>query len=92
MENPTTTDRDTEADRSPTQRSSLKSRHASALAKLMIERQDLRGTYAFADFIDDSLRCSALSANRPLGGHTVSRTAGPSRTGPAVRLLLSAGA
>ena len=59
MENPTTTDRDTEADRSVTQRNSLKSRHASALARLMIEREDLRGTYAFADFIDDSLRWSA---------------------------------
>jgi hypothetical protein len=58
MENPTTTDRDTEVDRSA-QRNSLKSRHASALARLMIEREDLRGTHAFADFIDDSLRWSA---------------------------------
>jgi hypothetical protein len=59
MENPTTTNRDTELDRVSTQRNSLKSRHASALAKLMIEREDLRGTHAFADFIDDSLRWSA---------------------------------
>lgn len=59
MENPTTTNRDSELDGVSTQRSSLKSRHASALAKLMIEREDLRGTHAFADFIDDSLRWSA---------------------------------
>jgi hypothetical protein len=59
MENPTTTDRDHEIDRIAQQRSSLKSRHASALAKLMIEREDLRGAHAFADFIDDSLRWSA---------------------------------
>lgn len=59
MENPTTTDRDTELDRVAKQRNSLKSRHASALAKLMIEREDLRGAHAFADFVDDSLRWSA---------------------------------
>ena len=59
MENPTTTDRDNELDRIVKQRNSLRSRHASALAKLMIEREDLRGTHAFADFVDDSLRWSA---------------------------------
>jgi hypothetical protein len=59
MENPTTTNRDTELDRIAKQRTSLKSRHASALAKLMIDREDLRGTHAFADFVDDSLRWSA---------------------------------
>lgn len=59
MENPTTTDRDQELDRVAQQRNSLKSRHASALAKLMVERQDLRGTYAFADFVDESLRWTA---------------------------------
>jgi hypothetical protein len=59
MENPTTTDKDLELDRVVSQRSSLKSRHASALARLMIEREDLRGTHAFADFVDDSLRWSA---------------------------------
>jgi len=50
---------DHELDRTTVQRHSLKIRHASALAKLMEERQDLRGTYAFADFVDDSLRWSA---------------------------------
>lgn len=59
MENPTTTDRDMELDRIAQQRNSLKSRHASALSKLMIEREDLRGTYAFADFVDESMRWSA---------------------------------
>lgn len=38
---------------------SLKYRHASALAKLMDERQDLRGVHVFADFVDDSVRWSA---------------------------------
>jgi hypothetical protein len=59
MENPTTTNRDNELMRIAQQRNGLKSRHASALAKLMDEREDLRGTHAFADFIDDSLRWSA---------------------------------
>ncbi|MEX0427941.1 hypothetical protein AB3X52_09950 [Nocardioides sp. DS6] len=59
MENPTTTDRDVALDRVITQRVSLKFRHASRLAKLMDERQDLRGVHALADFVDDSLRWSA---------------------------------
>lgn len=59
MENPTATHRDTELDRVAQQRSSLKSRHASALSRLMNEREDLRGTHAFADFVDDLLRWSA---------------------------------
>jgi hypothetical protein len=59
MENPTATHRDIELDRIAQQRNSLKSRHASALAKLMIEREDLRGAHAFADFVDDSVRWSA---------------------------------
>jgi hypothetical protein len=46
-------------DRTTLQRFSLRDRHASALAKLMEERDDLRGTYAFADMVDDSLRWSA---------------------------------
>ena len=37
----------------------LKFRHASALTKLMEERQDLRGVHVFADFVDDSVRWSA---------------------------------
>ena len=60
MENPTAARRDTdELDRISIQRNSLKSRHASALAKLMAERQDLRGVYVLADHLDDSLRWSA---------------------------------
>jgi hypothetical protein len=59
MESAPTTNRDTDLDRRIQQRDSLKVRHASALARLMIERQDLRGTHAFADFIDDSVRWSA---------------------------------
>jgi len=59
MENPTATDRDLELDRVHTQRNDLKTRHATALAKLMAERADLRGTHAFADVVADSLRWSA---------------------------------
>lgn len=59
MENPTTTDRDRELDRVVNQRHSLKFRHASALSKLMTQREDLRGVYVFADFVDDSVRWSA---------------------------------
>jgi hypothetical protein len=59
MEEPTPTDRDTGLDRITLQRHSLRLRHASALAKLMEERQDLRGVHALADLVDDSLRWSA---------------------------------
>jgi hypothetical protein len=59
MENPTTTHREVEQDRVAQQRASLRERHATALAKLMAEREDLRGTHAFADLVDDSLRWSA---------------------------------
>jgi hypothetical protein len=59
MENPTATELVTESDRVTVQRFNLRDRHASALAKLMDERDDLRGTYAFADLVDDSLRWSA---------------------------------
>jgi len=59
MENPTPTSRDVELDRVVTQRVSLKLRHASRLARLMEERQDLRGVHALADMVDDSLRWSA---------------------------------
>lgn len=46
-------------DRATPERFDLRDRHASALARLMEERDDLRGTYAFADLVDDSLRWSA---------------------------------
>lgn len=60
MENMIVIDRDnTDLERIAKQRYSLKFRHASALAKLMDERRDLRGVHVFADFIDDSVRWSA---------------------------------
>jgi hypothetical protein len=59
MENPTATRPDVEQDHLAQQRASLRERHATALAKLMDERKDLRGTHAFADLVDDSLRWSA---------------------------------
>jgi len=55
----TASNRDSELDRIVAQRHSLKARHATALAKLMDERADLRGTYAFADFVEESVRWSA---------------------------------
>lgn len=59
MESTTVIDRESELERVAKQRHSLKFRHASALAKLMDERQDLRGVHVFADFVDDSVRWSA---------------------------------
>ncbi|GGO72996.1 hypothetical protein [Nocardioides deserti] len=41
------------------QRAALRLRHSQALARLMEEREDLRGVHALADFVDDSLRWSA---------------------------------
>ncbi|WKN48785.1 hypothetical protein [Nocardioides sp. Arc9.136] len=41
------------------QRVALRLRHSQALARLMEERDDLRGVHALADFVDDSLRWSA---------------------------------
>lgn len=46
-------------DRIAEQRESLKTRHATALSRLLAERSDLRGTYAFADFVEESLRWTA---------------------------------
>ena len=40
-------------------RADLKSRHSQALARLLAERDDLRGVTGFADMVDDSLRWSA---------------------------------
>ena len=49
MDNRTATDPDRDVERLATQRLDLKTRHATALAKLMSERSDLRGTHAFAE-------------------------------------------
>lgn len=40
-------------------RAALKDRHAQGLTSLMMERDDLRGVHALADFVDDSVRWSA---------------------------------
>jgi len=50
---------DPEIEQARTQRSALKDRHAQALARLMEEREDLRGVHALADLVSDSLRWSA---------------------------------
>ncbi|MFT4265362.1 MAG: hypothetical protein QM572_18425 [Nocardioides sp.] len=41
------------------QRSLGRTRHASALAKLLEEREDLSGVHALADLVSESLRWSA---------------------------------
>lgn len=41
------------------QRTALRSRHASGLVALLEEREDLRGVYAMADYLDDAVRWSA---------------------------------
>jgi hypothetical protein len=41
------------------QRAALKHRHSQALARLMAEREDLKGVHALADLVSDSLRWSA---------------------------------
>lgn len=46
-------------DRLTAQRTALELRHSQALARLMQEREDLRGVHALADLVDDSLRWSA---------------------------------
>lgn len=65
MADPTTTngapvrDLDTELERIRAQRAALKHRHSQALARLMAEREDLKGVHALADLVSDSLRWSA---------------------------------
>ena len=59
MDDRTTTSHDADLDRITRQRSSLKTRHATALSKLLAERGDLRGAHAFADFVEESLRWTA---------------------------------
>lgn len=50
---------DQDLDKIRNQRNMLKSRHSHALSTLMVEREDLRGVHALADFVDDSLRWTA---------------------------------
>jgi hypothetical protein len=58
---PTTTepDLDTELERIRAQRAALEHRHSQALARLMAEREDLKGVHALADLVSDSLRWTA---------------------------------
>ncbi|QIG41361.1 hypothetical protein G5V58_21205 [Nocardioides anomalus] len=66
MADPTTTHRasartdvDSQLERIRAQRETLKDRHAQALARLMAEREDLKGVHPLADLVSDSLRWSA---------------------------------
>ncbi|WP_166135573.1 hypothetical protein [Nocardioides ochotonae] len=52
-------DIDPTLDRIAAQRTKLELRHSQALARLLEERQDLRGVNALADLVADSLRWSA---------------------------------
>jgi hypothetical protein len=54
-----TTSRDGELDRIREQRAQLRLRHAQAITTLMVERDDLRGVHALADYFDDAVRWSA---------------------------------
>lgn len=40
-------------------RAVLRTRHSSRLVALLEEREDLRGVYAWADWLDDAIRWSA---------------------------------
>ncbi len=40
-------------------RAALKTRHSQSVVRLMDERTDLRGVYALADFVDESVRWTA---------------------------------
>ncbi|WP_164519709.1 hypothetical protein [Nocardioides ferulae] len=55
MEHPTT-NAGTELDPVAARGSALRLRHSRALARLMAERDDLRGVHALADLVDDSVR------------------------------------
>ena len=65
MADPTSTQReagydmDAQLERIRAQRAALKDRHSQALARLMAEREDLKGVHALADLVSDSLRWSA---------------------------------
>jgi hypothetical protein len=50
---------DQELERLRAQRAAMQHRHSQALARLMAEREDLKGVHALADLVSDSLRWSA---------------------------------
>jgi len=55
----TTYDVDTRLEQIRADRAALKDRHSEALARLMAQREDLKGVHALADLVSDSLRWSA---------------------------------
>ena len=65
MADPTSTQRDAgydmdaQLERIRSQRAALKDKHSHALARLMAEREDLKGVHALADLVSDSLRWTA---------------------------------
>ena len=52
-------DFDTRLEQIRAERAALKNRHSQALARLMAQREDLKGVHALADLVSDSLRWSA---------------------------------
>ena len=54
-----TYDVDTRLEQIRADRAALKDRHSEALARLMAQREDLKGVHALADLVSDSLRWSA---------------------------------
>jgi hypothetical protein len=49
----------TEIERIKHKQDEIRARHSAALVTLMSQRDDLRGVYAFADYVDDAVRWSA---------------------------------
>jgi hypothetical protein len=49
----------TPIDQAASRRAALRHKHQQRLAQLMLERADLRGVHALADFVDDAVRWSA---------------------------------
>ncbi len=48
-----------ELDQRRAARLALKTRHSQSLARLMEQRDDLRGVHALADFVEESVRWTA---------------------------------
>ncbi len=54
-----TTDLDLDRRRDQRDQRDARARHAENLARLMAERDDLRGVHALADLVDDAIRWTA---------------------------------
>ncbi|GGO89260.1 hypothetical protein GCM10011584_18230 [Nocardioides phosphati] len=55
----TTTEASTTLAEAPTRRQRLEPRHAREIVELLGRKEELRGVYAMADFLDDAVRWTA---------------------------------